>query len=309
MGDGQATALKEPGRRRHGGLDLLRVLAMAIVVVQHGLTAVGHYDWTMLTATGITIGQFGVSIFCALSGWFALSDNTAPAPWLLGRMAKLYPAYWIATIFAFGLAVAMGRPVTFGLFFSQMAGLGFFTHGWNLVNVVSWFISLILLCYALATVARFSKHPQTIMTFFCAVAVCLVAARIEISLSRHVLAFAAASIAGARRQPKMLLIFMAMLAPFVIFQPSFIYATAALPILWAFYERVSIRSVVIAAAANHAYEFFLLHGMFLAGAWRLLGSAPLAIVLGIGATFPAAILLKDMAKRFAPPFFFSRAAG
>jgi peptidoglycan/LPS O-acetylase OafA/YrhL len=277
---------------RHAGLDLLRLLAMGIVVMQHGLTAVGHYDWTLMTQSGVSIGQFGVAIFCAVAGWFALADRDPPGRWLMARVAKIYPAYWLATLFAFVLALAIGRPVTAWLFVSQMAGTGFFTHGWDLVNVVSWFISLILLCYVLAAVGRFSANPAGVMAIIGGIAVVLVAFQLEISLSRHIIVFAAAAAIRAGGRPRLLLGVAILMIPLLAVQPSFVYAIVALPALWVFRERVNIDSAFVTILAGYVYEFFLLHGIFLAGAAALTASAPLAIALGIGCAMPAAVLLK-----------------
>lgn len=291
-------AIIEPTRaRRELGLDLLRLFAMVVVIAQHGLTVVGHYDWTMLTPSGVTVGQFGVAIFCALSGWFALSGNTAPGPWLFTRLAKLYPAYWIATVFAFGLALAMGRSVTLWLFVSQMAGTGFFTHGWALVNVVSWFISLIVLCYLLAAIARLSKRKVWAMAAFGAIAILVLALRLEIPLSRHVIVFAVAAVAGGSNRPKLLLGVALALVPFIFLQPSFVYAIVALPVLWLFQHRIAIVSALVTKLADHTYEFFLLHGIFLAGAATITHSVPLAIAIGVGGAVPAAVLLKHAVAR------------
>jgi peptidoglycan/LPS O-acetylase OafA/YrhL len=284
--------------RRDHDLDLLRLLAMAIVSLQHGLTVVGHYDWTMLGSSGVSLGQFGVALFCALSGWFALAPSSrAPLSWLAARLVRLYPAYWLATLFAFGLALALQRPVTLGQFPSQMAGTGFFTHGWNLVNVVSWFVSLIILCYGLATLARMSADAGRTMLAFGLLAVLLLASHAEIALSRHVIVFVAAALAGRRRRSVMLMLYAGLLLPLLAFQPSFIYAVVALPVLWLFRQGVVSSAPVATGLANYCYEFFLLHGLFLAAGARLIPSAPLAILVGIAATVPASVLLKLAARR------------
>jgi len=270
---------------------------MAVVAAQHGLTAVGHYEWTALGSSGMTIGQFGVAIFCAISGWFAVGGHGPTGSWLVARLARLFPAYWLTTLFAFGLALAMSRPITIGLFISQMAGTGFFTHGWDLVNVVSWFISLILLCYVLAAVARWSSRPGLMMALFCAVAVALVAFHLEISLSRHVIAFTAAAAARTSRRPQMLLWLTVALAPLLAIQSSFGYAIVALPALWLFRERIAIASALVTALADYTYEFFLVHGIFLAGAAKLTSSVPAALVIGLGCSVPAAYLVKRVVGR------------
>jgi peptidoglycan/LPS O-acetylase OafA/YrhL len=281
--------------RRASGLDLLRLLAMAVIVLQHGISIVGHYDWTQLTRDGITFGQFGVGIFCALSGWFALSGDGGLWHWLAARLARLYPAYWLATLFAFALALATARPVTPWLFVSQMAGTGFMTHGWDLVNGPSWFVSLILLCYFLTVVARLSGHPVLAMSMICGVATLYVLFEIEIPLSRHVITFAAAALAGGSRRPWLLLLVAAMLAPLLPMQSSLIFAAVALPVFWLFREKVAVESPLIALLAGNCYEFFLLHGIFLNGVARLTSSPLWVIVLGTLVTVPAAFLLKRLA--------------
>ena len=281
---------------------------MGVVALQHGLTAVGRYDWTLLTDSGVSIGQFGVAIFCAVSGWFALADRDPPVRWLWARVRKIYPAYWLATIFAFCLALAIGRPVTVWLFISQMAGTGFFTHGWDLVNVVSWFISLILLCYILAAIARYSVNPTLVIGLFGAAAALLVALQIEVALSRHVIAFAAAAVCRAHGRPRLLVILALLMAPLTMIQPSFVYAVLALPALWLFQERIDIRSALIATLAGYTYEFFLVHGIFLTGAAALTSSAPLAILLGIGCSIPAAAILKWATAKLSSAMDFPRFA-
>ncbi len=280
---------------RASGLDLLRLLAMAVIVLQHGLSIVGHYDWTQLTTDGITFGQFGVGIFCALSGWFALSRDGDPGRWLAERLARVYPAYWLATLFAFALALAIGRPVTPWLFLSQMAGTGFMTHGWNLINGPTWFVSLILLCYLLAAAARLSRYPVAAMSAIWLLATLCVVLEIEIALSRHIIAFAAAAVAGAHRRPALLLFFAAALVPLLAVQSSVVFAIAALPIFWLFREKIAIPSLGVTLLVGYCYEFFLLHGLFLNGAANLTRSPLWVIVLGTAATAPAAFLLKKAA--------------
>lgn len=289
------TAIIRPKAGRNGGLDLLRLVAMALVVLQHGFTVVDHYDWTTVVLPGITLGQFGVSIFCAISGWYALAGDQPPLAWLIARLTKLYPAFWIATLFAFGLAMAMGRPITAGLFLSQMAGTGFFTHGWDLINVVSWFISLILLCYGLSTLARWTGRPVFVMGLIFAGVVALVALQIEIALSRHVLAFAAAAILGRTQRAVLLPIVALGLLPFMFFQPSFIYAIAALPALWIARNGIRLEARIVSLAAASTYEFFLLHGVFLAGAAKLTSSPILVIAIGVACSIPGALLLNRAA--------------
>ena len=143
--------------------DYLRLFAMALVTIQHAMAVHGYYDQT--TWRGVNVGQTGVAIFCALSGYLAFQlDLNKPLVWFKRRLVQIFPAYWVVTIVSFALTLIAGsKDVTWSLFISQMLGTGFFTHGWELVNVVSWFVSLILLCYVIALVALFTGHVNSIL--------------------------------------------------------------------------------------------------------------------------------------------------
>ena len=279
---------------RIAGFDHLRLLAMACVTVQHGLSVIGHYEWTQLLP-GCTLGQFGVAIFCGLAGWFALDSRREPGDWMVARLIRLFPAYWVATLLAFALAVGVGRPVTAGLFVSQMLGLGYFSHGMALVNVVSWFISLILLCYALTLLARLSPRPRLFMAAVSVGALALVLSGIEIVLARHVLAFAVAASVAASGRPKLAPVAGSVVALAAIVEPGLMVAGVALVLIGLFRTRVRPAEAPVRVMAAHTYEYFLLHGLFLQAGVAVLGLSAAGLAFGLLASMPAVILLKRFA--------------
>lgn len=284
------------------GFDVLRLLAMACVTVQHGLSVIGHYEWTQITP-GCTLGQFGVAIFCALAGWFALESRQTPGAcpglWMRARLIRLFPAYWVATLLAFGLAVATGRPITAGLFVSQMLGLGYFTHGMELINVVSWFISLILLCYALAMLARLSPWPQLYMALFSVGALALALSGVETVLARHILAFTAAATISTSREPRWVLVAGSVVALTAILQPGLLVASVALILLGVFQRWVRRSVTAVEVMAAYTYEYFLLHGLFLHAGARLVAPSATGLMVGLLASVPAVVLLKRFADAVA----------
>jgi len=286
------------GRTRIAGFDSLRLLAMAIITVQHGLSVIGHYDRTQITA-GCTLGQFGVAIFCGLAGWFAIGGRQATGAWLAARLVRLFPAYWAATLLAFALAVGLGRPVTAGLFVSQMLGLGYFSHGMALVNVVSWFISLILLCYALAALARLSSRPRLCMVVFSAGALALVLSGAETVLARHVLAFTAAAAVAASGRPHLALVAGSGITLAALLAPGLLVAGVALIAIGLFQAPVLPSWQAVTAASACTYEYFLLHGLFLQAGVTLAGPSATGLVLGLIASVPAVLLLKRFADAVA----------
>lgn len=295
-----------PATARQAGLDVLRLAAILLVTVQHGLSVNGHYE--QAEVGGLSYGQMGVAIFCAISGYLAfVRPETGTGRWFLGRLKSLFPAYWLAMLFSFALTWAFhAKDFSAYQFVSQMLGLGYFTHGWNLVNIVSWFLSLILLCYVLAAAARASGRPAAVLALVFAVAAWLVASRTEVDLSRHVLAF---SVGGLLR-----------LAP-PLPAPA---AVAALAVPWLLWPSLGIQfgyaalgGALLALAlgsrpspawlsggAGYIYEYFLLHGIFLVGLARFLPDRPLAAAaLAVLATLPAAFILHHAARRLAHAVF------
>ena len=241
-------------------------------------------------------------MFCALSGYLALFwRGSNPWSWLKRRLEQLFPAYWIVTILGFGLTWFAGtKQISWPLFISQMLGTGYFTHGWDLVNVVSWFISLILLCYLVGAVAKFLKRARLVLL----VVVCLSAgflfAKEEVDMSRHVLTFALAGlIAYGGMRPKeivLMIIICFLLSIFVSMQ--FIYATLGLSSLAVCLRWQAPESEPVRLASTYTYEFFLVHGVFLVAFTRLLPIPAMAsVILAVGVAAVTAVLLHRMTQR------------
>lgn len=285
------------------GFDYLRLLAMACVTVQHGLSGIGRYEWTQI-APGSTLGQFGVAVFCGLAGRFALDDRQVPGArfgvrpgdWMVARLIRLYPAYWAATLFAFALALMLGRPVTAGLFVSQMLGVGYFTHGMALINVVSWFMSLILLCYALAATARLTPWPRLCLAAFSLVALTLVVSGIETVLSRHVLTFAAAAALASADPPWFApAVGVAIIIAAATLTPGLLVSGTALILIGLFEMRVWPAATFVETSAAYVYEYFLLHGLFLQAGVKFVGPTAAGLAVGLIVCIPAVVILKRFA--------------
>ena len=275
------------------GLDLLRLLAILLVTWQHTAAVLGYYDQTQWR--GIEPGQSSVAIFCAIAGFLAFREVTAsPLQWLKRRLLKIYPAYWIATLGAFALAIFFsGKHITVGLFISQMLGTGYFTHGWDLVNVVSWFVSLILLCYVLAAAALWLRRPLLLMLLFALIAAALVLTRTEVDLSRHVLAFCLGAVSALVARPLTSLLFALLLLLIgLTVDIQFCYAAIGL-LLLAFCGVVLVREPRwVRTASVYSYEYFLVHGIFIVGMVQVLGPHAWVIVLALVLACIGAVVLK-----------------
>jgi len=285
------------GRSDHlASLDLLRLLAIVLVTVQHAMSVTDHYALTQVGT--LSLGQAGVALFCALSGFLAARDPRPASRWLWRRLLRIYPAYWIVMAASFVVTRAFhDKPFTAYQLLSQMAGIGFFTHGWELVNVVSWFISLILLCYTVTFVAKVTGKPILLYLSAAAVAGLLLAGHWESSLSRHMITFCLAGVCGlmGRRLPIRAGWIVAALVLCQWLNPQFLYGALSLLLLTVALALPTLSLPGGTVAGGYVYEYFLLHGIFLDGAMRLLPAYPgVAVALGIATAALGAISLRAL---------------
>ncbi len=285
--------------QRFVSFDYLRLFAIVMVTLQHGMAVAGHYEQT--TWLNINLGQVGVGLFCALSGYLAFIKGAIPATtWLQKRLWQIYPAYCIVTVIAFLLTwIAGTKHIDWFLFMSQMMGTGYFTHGWDLINVVSWFISLILFCYVIAFIGKWLQRPRLVLCIVSIITLALLATHSEVSLSRHVLTFCVAGlVAQISFRPAVMLAIAIGLTGTSMLWPQCFYAAFSITILiLALAWRVP-ESKLASAFSSHVYEYFLVHGIFLVALARLLPkdkvlSSAIAVLLSI----ITAVFLKKLTER------------
>lgn len=284
---------------RFASFDYLRLFAMVLVTLQHGMAVSGYYKQT--TWENVNLGQVGVGLFCALSGYLAFSGGVTPAiGWLKKRLWQIYPAYWITTIAAFLLTWATGTKRIDGwLFLSQIAGTGYFTHGWELINVVSWFISLILLCYVIAFVGKWLGAPRLILVFVVIITLALLATRSEVDLSRHVLSFCVAGlIAQTCPRPAVMLAIISSLLCAAFLWPQSFYAAFSIALLALALAWQASDSRLTSVTRGYIYEYFLVHGIFLVGLARFMPQQKLLNgTIAITLAIVAAVILKKLTER------------
>lgn len=274
-------------------------MAILVISLQHALSVLGYEELTRFY--GLSLGQFGVSIFCVLSGFLAFKSSQSANVWIKRRLWSIFPAYWIAMLVSFALAWISGYKMFDRYqFFSQMLGLGFFTHGWNLVNVASWFISLLLLCYGLAYLAKLSSIPMLMMGCFLFIAIGLVCFRIHISISRHLVSFCCAAIGGILYQRFKSGILLFCVIPLfllsVAFQ-QFAYAAGSLGVLALSVIFPNVKIWGIRKMTSYIYEYFLIHGILFVGVLKFSAqNAPIpGVFIAVFLSCAAAWMLKYVA--------------
>lgn len=279
---------------RFAGLDILRVLAMLLITIQHAAAAIGCSKWAQFR--GVDAGQLGVGIFCAVSGLLAMNDRRAPAGWLWKRLQRLFPPYWLAMLFAFAVTDVTGRK-SFDVyqFTSQMLGLGYFTHGWDLVNQVTWFISLILLCYALAFIAKLFSRPGVVMALLSAIFLTLVLLGAEVDLSQHILAFclAGTAICLPKAFRRVFIVGSAMVLFVLVLKTRHAaFATVSLFLTGLLYTSPIGNLALFRLVGGGLYEYFLVHGIFFVGAGQFIRSPVLVVACGLAGSIIGAVALR-----------------
>lgn len=292
---------------RIDGFDYLRCLGLVLVLFQHQLSVLGCERYTFIL--GVNLGQLGVSVFLAVSGVLAWQSNREPDAWLIARLKTVYPAYWIATFFGFVTAAASGyKKITFYQFFSQFAGTGLFTHGMDLVNVATWFVSLLLALYLVVYVAKKLRLNDLFMFLLGSILLFVSAFVSEYNpmILVHAATFVFAAVCVRNKHDK-LWCFLCLVSLAFLFTKSKI---AVYPIISISLCHLSLRlpsaPMLVKVSAKYAYEFYLLHGIFLVGAGQVFKQLPMVSVpLGILSSICGAVFLHHSIlylRRFLPKF-------
>jgi len=287
----------DAGRRgRLVGFDWLRGIALFLVVLRHVL------EVTNLPVTRDVLvldqGQLGVALFCAMAGFFALGGSQRVGRWALDRARRLYPAYWIVTAALFAAnGVTSYKPASVSLFISQMLGLGYFTHGGeHLINVPSWFLSLIFTCYVIAAIVRSLPHRRTVLVALLVLSVIVVAARVQTDFTRQIVAFVSGMVLRTFAVPALSgrlragLVVLLAGAPWL--WPDGGYAAWALAAMLIAEAGTWRDGFVVRFIADHSYEMFLVHGPIVVLFVRMIHlPLPWALGLALVVTVVAAIAL------------------
>lgn len=247
------------------GLDALRLLAIAAVSLQHALSLGG-----IVLESWWSPGNLGVGLFCIVAGVLAMRSHRSPRDWLARRLVRLYPAFWIATLAGFLAAwITAYKPFTAMQVLAQLSGMGFYLLGRDaMVNQATWFVSLILVCYVLALLARVSPSPRAFLLGGGAAGAAMTVAMGNALGPGFIALFC---FAGALAEHRGVVATLALLGP--------------------------VETPRVRRAAGWVYEYFLVHGIAMAGAAHFApghrGMA--AATVGVVIALPAAAGLRRLA--------------
>jgi exopolysaccharide production protein ExoZ len=110
----------ESAMHTYNSLQLLRGVAAILVVFFHGLERTNLFHL-------ISYGYMGVDLFFVLSGFIIffihysdIGNKNKFKPFLVKRFVRVYPIYWIVTLFYLILVLAAGNIPNFDYFFKSM---------------------------------------------------------------------------------------------------------------------------------------------------------------------------------------------
>src|SRR5262245_6060297 len=82
---------------------------------------------------------------------------------MTSRLRRIFPAYWLAIVASLiGAKIVKYKPITPSLVIAQLTGIAWFTHGNQIINIPTWFVSLLLLCYVIVLIIRFLPAGATL---------------------------------------------------------------------------------------------------------------------------------------------------
>jgi peptidoglycan/LPS O-acetylase OafA/YrhL len=137
-------------------LDVLRLLAMCLVVAGHAAMASGYTWGSVQWDNGIydvSLGHVGVTLFIILSGLSLHTGKPRPASeFYRRRLFRIYPTYWMALCAALLVGAALHRipwPESGMEAVLTLTGFCAFAGMWGCQLTVSWFIGVIVALYLL----------------------------------------------------------------------------------------------------------------------------------------------------------------
>lgn len=239
--------------------DVFRIAAMSLVALQHLISTVSKEGPSLFHT--LDLGQLGVACFCAISGYFSLrAGSTGNVQWLTRRLKRVFIPFWISLIAIFlANALTHYKPVTAGLVISEFLGTALFTHGNSLIGVHVWFISLILLCYAMALCLRISRQCFPFLAF-----ISLSLVGWNALVSSHMISFLCGCLLAetphTSQRGAAISISLGCIVAIFLLNLQFAYPLIVVWLILICASIPSISSPRVSVVSNATYEFFLVHG-------------------------------------------------
>jgi serine O-acetyltransferase len=275
------------------GYDLVRLLAIAAVTLQHVFASVGFK--TGYAFHYLDFGQGGVALFCTLSGFLAgRPSGERPDRWLARRLERIYVPYWICLSGLLAAnAVVRYKPMSARLIAGQVLGVAGVLSSAELVGVHFWFITLILTCYGIAALIRWEE--RLLIPWI----VGLVLVPLDPGMKGHLLAFLSGMVVGRSSRPALATAAGAgvWMAGAVTVEPLYAFPMVGTLALLGGTLLSGQSPRAVALASEGTYEFFLVHSPILLAVSKLGGRTwPLTLAVGLPLSLAAAWVLRSTVR-------------
>jgi peptidoglycan/LPS O-acetylase OafA/YrhL len=151
--------------KRFESIDELKGISIIMVVALHVAGVFGiNQIFPLASAVDIFLIESGFSLMVALS--------VQPVrEFIVKRLIRLVPAYWIAIIVFTAFVALMGRFTSIPSIILHVFGLqGFGPEKYLLdISPAWWYVTLILMCYGIFLALRKKAHDIPLMLFWCGV--------------------------------------------------------------------------------------------------------------------------------------------
>jgi peptidoglycan/LPS O-acetylase OafA/YrhL len=151
-------------RGRVPELDLLRFTAAAAVVVFHFYVLLpGNTTFEQAISVSSRFGFLGVPLFFMISGFVILwtAFNRSPGQFVLARLCRLYPSYWVCVLITSAVLAAAGGAPSWR---QIVTNLTMFHHlfGFDSIDEVYWTLFIELKFYGLVFILLLFRQLQQV---------------------------------------------------------------------------------------------------------------------------------------------------
>jgi peptidoglycan/LPS O-acetylase OafA/YrhL len=158
------------------GIHALRAGAAVLVVIEHAGFVAKDYSWISFVGPYFSYGRIGVVLFFAISGFVIALQRTKPVGvFVLHRLLRIYPSYWLAMMLAAVMLAAAGHHVS-----ANAAAIFLYPSKLSdgSLQIPYWTLAYEMTFYTLAAIAfacRLSDRALTVIALLWIVAVNLFA--------------------------------------------------------------------------------------------------------------------------------------
>jgi peptidoglycan/LPS O-acetylase OafA/YrhL len=302
--------MQSNNRKNIKSLMYLRFIALLLVIYQH-LSSNIHSQYHLETDfIGLNSGQFGVALFCGLSGYLSSHRFSSISNWIKKRFWKIYPTYWLVIFLCvFGNYILKYKEITLYSVFLQFLGLSYLVPSESLLNVSTWFITLIIFNYFIVIVLNFFSNKKLVILaiyIYIGFFIILLMNDFHVGFFRQSLTFISCYYLSVMNKYKInfhkFLLLMFVYLTLSTFGFETWYPFVSISVLVIFLKLNISNNYMVKFISDISYEIFLFHGPFIVLFLKfyrenLILSLFLIFVFTINTSYFTQVILEKLKKR------------